>query len=119
MPPITQHSFFEIIFLKFKREKGHRGKTKLSNILRDFFFTMLKNIPFWAILICLCKKRSAHHIYFLVRFSFILVVLVLKHAGIYGCSENMNLISFVNSQIYGICYLLIQKIDNEQGPILV
>ena len=33
MPPITQHSFFEIIFLKFKREKGHRGKMELSNIL--------------------------------------------------------------------------------------
>ena len=30
MPPISQHSFFEIFFLKFKREKGHRGKKKIT-----------------------------------------------------------------------------------------
>ena len=40
MPPISsfyEHSFFEIIFMKFQREKGHRGKAKF------FIFFIFQN----------------------------------------------------------------------------
>ena len=81
MPPIGDHSFFELIFLKFQREKGHRGKAN------NFF---QKTVQYSDFYICLCKKQSARRIYFLVRFWFILRVLVLKHVVIYGYWENMN-----------------------------
>ena len=39
MPPISsfyEHSFFEIIFMKFQREKGHRGMAKFFAIFLVF-----------------------------------------------------------------------------------
>ena len=38
MPPITEHSFFELFFLKFQREKGHRGKATIIKKIKLIVF---------------------------------------------------------------------------------